>query len=170
MNAAAAFIKETRHHVSSHSLFCLIRIAKDFFSNDPFSCLIQILIQYLLNLKVFGPECLVDERLRRLNYNRRAALARVPIRFEPVAAAERGEQAPVPLIDELEVGFYRLFDLLCGSSAFRTRSIAAAAASRSPAVVAPSNSAEILRNFWRSSCSVVIDIVISSKAGVAIRA
>ena len=25
-----------------------------------------------LNLKVFGPECLVDERLRRLNYNRRA--------------------------------------------------------------------------------------------------
>jgi hypothetical protein len=27
-------------------LFCLIRIAKNFFSNDPFSCLIQILIPY----------------------------------------------------------------------------------------------------------------------------
>src|ERR1700727_69665 len=44
MNAAAAFIKETQHRVSSHLLFCLIRIAQDFFSYDPFRCLIQILI------------------------------------------------------------------------------------------------------------------------------
>ncbi len=35
------------------------------------------------------------------------------------------------------------------------RSSAAAAASRSPAVVAPSNNAAILRSFWRNSCSVV---------------
>ena len=33
-------------------------------------------------------------------------------------AAERGEKAPVPLIDELEVGFHRLFDLLCGCKRF----------------------------------------------------
>jgi hypothetical protein len=39
--------------------------------------------------------------------------------------------------------------------------MAAEAASRSPEVVAPSKSAEILRSFWRSSCSVVIEIVSS---------
>lgn len=36
--------------------------------------------------------------------------------------------------------------------------------------VAPSNSAEILRNFWCSSCSVVIDFAISSNAEVAVSA
>src|SRR5579864_6752685 len=40
-------------------------------------------------------------------------------------------------------------------SACRIRSIAAAAACRSPAVAAPSKSAVILRSFSRSCCSVV---------------
>jgi hypothetical protein len=37
-----------KHDTVCHPLllFCLIRIAKNFFSNDPFSCLIQILIPY----------------------------------------------------------------------------------------------------------------------------
>jgi hypothetical protein len=44
---------------------------------------------------------MVDERFGRPEYNRRAALARVSIRFKPVAAAKRCEKAPIPLIDEL---------------------------------------------------------------------
>ena len=43
-------------------------------------------------------------------------------------------------------------------SAFLTRSMAAAAALRSPGVVAPSNKAEILRNLDRSCSSVIIAI------------
>ena len=46
--------------------------------------------------------------------------------------------------------------------AARIRLSAAAAASRSPAVVAPSNSAAIFRSFWRSSCSVVIVAILAS--------
>jgi hypothetical protein len=43
------------------------------------------------------------------------------------------------------------------SSGTPALSVAAAAALRSPTVVAPSNNLEILRNFSRSSCSVVIE-------------
>jgi len=67
------------------------------------------------------------------------------------------------MIGERELRFYRLFSLRRDSKNFphpldRSRCCAA-----SPMVVAPSNSAEILRNFPRSSCSVVIEIVNSSK-------
>jgi hypothetical protein len=48
-------------------------------------------------------------------YDGCAVLARISIRLEPVAAAKGGEKTPVPLIDELEIGFYRLLDLLRGS-------------------------------------------------------
>ena len=68
-----------------------------------------------LNLKLLGQERLVDEQLRRPKNNRRAVLAGVSIGSKPVTTAPSGEKAPVPLIDELEVGFYRLFDLLRGS-------------------------------------------------------
>ena len=59
-------------------------------------------------------------------------LARISIRLEPVAAAERSEKTPVPLIDEFEVGFYRFLDLLRGRQCFphpfdgRSRGIALA--------------------------------------------
>jgi hypothetical protein len=46
------------------------------------------------------------------------ALARVPIWLDPVAATKRSEETPVPLIDELEVGLYRFFDLFGGGECF----------------------------------------------------
>jgi hypothetical protein len=64
----------------------------------------------------------------------------------------------VPAIKWLELRLDRLFNLRCRARAFRTLSIAASAAFRSPTVVAPSKRAEILRNFSRRSCSVVIGI------------
>jgi hypothetical protein len=45
-------------------------------------------------------------------------LARISIRLEPVAAAERGEKTTVPLIDKFEVDFYRFLDLLRGRQCF----------------------------------------------------
>ena len=53
--------KKRRNCVSSNSLLGFVGIAEDFFSNNPFGCLIQIFVQCLLNLKEFRPERFVDE-------------------------------------------------------------------------------------------------------------
>src|SRR4051794_29659690 len=89
---------------SSGPLFCLLGVAKYLFSDNPFRGLIQVFMQGLFNLNVFGPKRLIDERLGRSEYDGCAVLARISIRLEPVAAAERSEKTPVPLIDEFEVG------------------------------------------------------------------
>src|ERR1700756_2647231 len=68
-------------------------------------------MQCPFNLNVFGPERIVDERLGRTENYCCAVLARVAIRLQPVAAAERGKKTTVPLVDEFEVGFYRRFNL-----------------------------------------------------------
>ena len=84
------------------------------------------------------------------------ALPLVAVGFQTVAATQRGEQAPVPEIRECKPCFYRVIGLRGDRKSFLTLSVAAAAALRSPTVVAPSNNLEILRNFSRSSCSVVM--------------
>ena len=45
-------------------------------------------------------------------------LARISIPLEPVAAAERSEKTPVPLIDKFEVDFYRFLDLFRSRQCF----------------------------------------------------
>ena len=138
-------------------------ITVDLFSNDPFRSFVQVFIERVLDLQKFRPESVVDERSWSPHDDRRVALATVAIGFKTVAATQCGEQAPAPLIGERELRFYRLFSLRRDSKSFSHPIDRSRRCVRSPMVVAPSNSAEILRNFSRSSCSVVIEIVNASK-------
>ena len=42
-------------------LLSLIGIAEDFFANDSFGCLIQIVIECLRDFKILGPQSFIDE-------------------------------------------------------------------------------------------------------------
>ena len=60
----------------------------------------------------------MDKRSWSPHDDRCVALAPVAIGFKTMAATQRGEQAPAPLIGERELRFYRLFRLRRNSKSF----------------------------------------------------
>lgn len=104
--------------ISFRDLLRLAGVAEYLFANDPFRSFLQVIIERILDLQELRPESAVEERSWSPQANRRIALTRVPIGFQTIAAAQRGEQSSVPMIQDPELHLYWLFNLRCGGKGF----------------------------------------------------
>src|ERR1017187_10135834 len=96
----------------SRPLRRISRVAVDLFADDSFGGLVQILVKRRAQLLILGPQRLIDERRRNPYHHGGVALPLVAIRLQPVAAAQRREQTPLPPVRHAELEFPRLLGLL----------------------------------------------------------
>lgn len=90
-------------------------VSENFFPDNAFGGLVEVGVQGGLEFEEFGPEGPVDKGARGADIDRGVALTFIAEGFKPVAAAEGGEEAALPLIGhgELELGLD--FSLCCGA-------------------------------------------------------
>src|ERR1019366_1856744 len=96
----------------SRPLRRISRVAIHLFADDSFGRLVQIFVERRAQLLILGPQRLIDERRRNPHHHGGVALPLVAIRLQPVAAAQRREQTPLPPVRHAELEFPRLLGLL----------------------------------------------------------
>jgi len=140
--------RRRRHKLSVRRSGRFRGVVVDLLANDPFRSFIQVLIECVLDLQEFRPQDVVDKRIWSPHDDRRVALPPIAIGFQAVARHSATNRRLCQWSGNLNC---ISTDGSVGAAAIRafcTLPIAAAAASRSPAVVAPANNAEILRSFF----------------------
>ena len=142
----------------------LAGVAVNFFTDDPGGDLVEVLHEGGIQILELRPQHLIDEGFRHTQHHGGDPLAVKTIGLQSVAPAQCEEQLAGPLVGQRELHLGRLIAAFQFGKRARTRSRAASAASFSPTVPAPANSASILRSFSRSCASSVISSSLAQPA------